>query len=127
MHVEAKRAIIMRCFFKGKKTLEKNGSFHLINSVQAEKGGLRMSRNSLSTVSLFTLKVCVKARRRSKHRIQSVNDFDISSIYRIHLKYAVAFSRIYLIWYCFNFGCRTPPKPVPSPVVKGGGVATSGI
>ncbi|KAL1284160.1 Structural maintenance of chromosomes-like protein [Trichinella pseudospiralis] len=78
-------------------------------SVQAEKGGLRMSRNSLSTVSLFTLKVCVKARRRSKLQ----NAEDDAKIFKMKLK--------------FDHKNETPPKPVPSPVVKGGGVATSGI
>ncbi|KRZ86109.1 hypothetical protein T08_114 [Trichinella sp. T8] len=92
MHVEAKRPAIMRCCFKGKKTLEKRNSkvekkflhFHLISfgihsnhmhsfskmllGIQAEKGGLRISRNSLSTVSFFTPKVCIKAKRCNKEK-----------------------------------------------------------
>ncbi|KRZ58250.1 hypothetical protein T02_10955 [Trichinella nativa] len=124
MHVEAKRPAIMRCFFKGKKTLEKR--FYGFFSVQAEKGGLRISRNSLSTVSFFTQKVCIKAKCCNKEKfclitischcdcLQKKRTLKTSNCNILNNQLLILSSVAFR-------ESITPPKPVPSPVVKGGG------
>ncbi|KRY21345.1 hypothetical protein T12_12249 [Trichinella patagoniensis] len=160
MHVEAKRPAIMRCFFKGKKTLEKRNSkvekkflhFHLISfgihsnhmhsfskmllGIQAEKGGLRISRNSLSTVSFFTPQVCIKAKRCNKEKFCLITISCHCDCLQRRKKRSVLLKHRIVIVLAehYELNCNllilssvafresiTPPKPVPSPVVKGGG------